>query len=48
MAIETKALEQVLTQLRGAAARAGISSGASPTAAAGPKPADFATLLKAC
>lgn len=47
MAIETKALEQVLTQLRGAVARAGISSGASPTAAAGPKPADFATLLKA-
>ncbi len=47
MAIETKALDHVLAQLRGAAARAGISNEVSTTAAAGSKPADFASVLKA-
>lgn len=47
MAIETKALEQVLAQLRGAAARAGLSNESAAAAPAGTKPADFASVLKA-
>jgi flagellar hook-basal body complex protein FliE len=46
--METRALDQVLSQLRSAAARAGggIGNAASP-AAAGIKQADFASVLKA-
>lgn len=43
--METRALDQVLAQLRGAAARAGIGETATPAATG--KPSDFAAVLKA-
>lgn len=45
--METKALDQVLAQLRSAAARAGIAGETTSPAAVGGKTTDFATVLKA-
>ena len=45
--METKALDQVLAQLRGAAARAGINGETTSAAVAGGKTTDFAGVLKA-
>ncbi len=45
--METRALDQVLAQLRSAAARAGIAGESTAPAAVGGKTADFATVLKA-
>ena len=45
--METKALDQVLAQLRSAVARTGINSMTPATAAAVNKPADFGAVLKA-
>ncbi|MEQ1772155.1 MAG: flagellar hook-basal body complex protein FliE [Burkholderiales bacterium] len=45
--METKALDQVLVQLRAAAARAGISGETTRAAAGGAASTDFAAVLKA-
>lgn len=45
-AMETKALDQVLTQLRAAAARAGLNNGPTVAAGAAANPTDFAALLR--
>ena len=45
--METKALDLVLAQLRGAAARAGLNGETTAAAAAGGKTTDFAGVLKA-
>lgn len=44
--METKALDQVLTQLRTAAARAGLNNPLPATPGTTTKPADFAVLLR--